>query len=97
MLSYGIGYWLRFSSESSVEISGLPLVNLTVSLNFGWNLITGISSTVQANEVVDPNNIIIDGTLYSFADGYQPVETLEPGKGYWLRANNSGEIVILED
>ena len=47
------------------------------------------------NDIVDVDNIVIDGTLYSFADGYHPVDTLDPGKGYWVRANNLGNITFM--
>ena len=97
ILVYGNGYWLRFPSESNVIITGLPIEELTISLAQGWNLITGISFPFNLNDIVDADNIIVDGTLYSFADGYQPVETLEPGKGYWVRANNVGNITFMNN
>ena len=48
-------------------------------------------------DIVDVDNIVIDGTLYSFADGYHPVDTLDPGKGYWVRANNLGNITFMSN
>ena len=97
MLVHGNGYWLRFPSESNVVITGLSLEELTISLAQGWNLITGISFPFNMNDIVDIDNIVVDGTLYSFADGYHPVDTLEPGKGYWVRANNLGNITFMSN
>jgi hypothetical protein len=57
-------------------------------------LISGISVNVDINNVIDPENIIIPGTLYGFNDSYVQTSELEPGKGYWLNANNSGEIML---
>lgn len=93
-LTAGNGYWLRFSDEGITEISGSSFYSLTVSLIIDWNLISGISSTVSLANIQDPNGLIIPGTLYEFNGGYVQAETLEPGKGYWIRSIGAGEITI---
>ncbi|SVD56812.1 uncharacterized protein METZ01_LOCUS409666, partial [marine metagenome] len=90
----GEGYWLFFDESGSQTISGESVDSLTLSLVSGWNLISGISFIVNINNAVDPENIIIPGTLYGFVDTYVQTSELEPGKGYWLNANNSGEIML---
>ncbi|HIB29449.1 MAG TPA: hypothetical protein EYO24_02910, partial [Candidatus Marinimicrobia bacterium] len=72
------------------------LINeLTISLNEGWNLISGISTPLNISDIQDPGGIVIPGTVYGFAPGgYSNAEILEPGKGYWVRADNSGIITI---
>ena len=92
----GEGYWLRFNEAGSTTISGTPINELTISLNEGWNLISGISTPLDITEIQDPDGIMISGTVYGFASGsYSNEEIIEPGKGYWLRANSSGSIVLL--
>jgi hypothetical protein len=49
---------------------------------------------VDISQVNDPDGIIIPGTFYGFEDTYTQVSQLEPGKGYWVRTNNSGEIIL---
>ena len=73
---------------------GDPLNDLTVSLAVDWNLISGITQSIDLSEVNDPDGIIVPGTLYGFSETYEQVSTLEPGKGYWLRATTSGDILI---
>ena len=90
----GNGYWLRFPGEGITEISGSPFYSLTVSLIIDWNLISGISSAVSLANIQDPNELIIPGTLYEFTGGYVQAETLDPGKGYWIRSAGAGEITI---
>ena len=97
-LIQGEGYWLRFNEEGSTTISGLPINELTISLNEGWNLISGISTPFVVIEINDPDGIIISGTIYGFTSGgYSNAEILEPGKGYWIRANNSGYISFIDN
>jgi len=90
----GQGYWLRFLNEGTTEISGLPIDSLTIPLMNEWNLISGIFTTISLLNIDDPDGLIIPGTLYEFNDGYVQVETLEPGKGYWIRSSGEGEIII---
>ena len=97
-LIQGEGYWLRFSESGSTTITGAPIVELTISLSAGWNLISGITSSFNISNIQDPDEIIISSTVYGFTpDGYVNANILEPGKGYWIRANNSGSIILITD
>ena len=60
----------------------------------GWNLISGISNTIFLNEFYDPDEILIEGTMYRFQEGYQNTEFLIPGEGYWIRATDYGTIFL---
>ena len=94
----GEGYWLRFESAGNTTITGNSISELTISLNEGWNLITGISTPINILDIEDIDGIIISGTVYGFSsDGYSNEEIIEPGKGYWVRANNSGNIILTSD
>ena len=88
----GTGYWLRFSEGGTVDIVGMSVDDLTIDLTTGWNMISGLSSTVPLAEVDDPDGIIIQGTLYGFVGMYNPSTEIQPGKGYWIRANANGTI-----
>ena len=95
ILEIGSGYWLRFSSNSNVDISGYPNNEIVINLTQGWNLISGLHNSFQINEIVDPENIILTGTLYGFNNGgYEETEVLIPGKGYWIRSSSTGSIII---
>ena len=97
-LIQGEGYWLRFSEFGSTTITGAPIVELMISLSAGWNLISGITSSFNISNIQDPDEIIISSTVYGFTpDGYVNANILEPGKGYWIRANNSGSIILITD
>ena len=90
----GMGYWLRFSTDGSVVMTGIPIYDITLLMNEGWNLITGISTVTDVNNIQDPDGIIISGTFYDFDYGYGQVEELVPGHGYWVRTSSAGEIMI---
>ncbi len=93
-LEPGNGYWLNFSDGGSNLLTGDPIFSLTISLSAGWNLFSGISTTVSIDEIDDINSIIVPGTVYGFDGTYQNTSLLEPGKGYWVNAYEAGEIVV---
>ncbi len=90
----GEGYWLRFNNIGSATIYGIPITELTISLNEGWNLISGISSTIGLENIIDPSGIIVEGTLYGYNGTYISPENLVAGEGYWLRTNAAGDITL---
>ena len=94
-LAMGNGYWLRFESAGTTSVNGQPVGSLSISLVEGWNLISGISSSIDMSDIIDVDNLIIPNTLFGFsADGYWSPESLTPGKGYWLRSSGNGEITL---
>ena len=97
-LTTGEGYWLRFNNAGSTAISGSQIDELTINLNEDWNLISGISTPIEISAIQDPDGIIISGTIYGFAPGgYSNEEIIEPGKGYWVRTNNTGSITLISN
>jgi len=93
-LTPGTGYWLRFDQSGETHITGPSINNLTISMQSDWNLISGISNTVQFTGIGDPDGIIIPGTLFGFGESYEQTDALEPGKAYWLRTSGSGDIQL---
>ena len=97
ILTHGEGYWLRFNEAGSTTITGIPINELTISLNEGWNLISGLSEDVSISSVSDPNGIIVPGTLYGYNGGYLGTDLIVPGNGYWIRTNSSGIIILTSE
>ena len=96
-LNHGEGYWLRFPEQGSNQLSGAQINSVTIQLNENWNLISGITFTTTVYSIVDPNGLIISGTFYGYNGGYESTETLEPGKGYWVRSIAQGSVTIVGD
>ena len=90
-LNVGTGYWLNFNDEEIVTYEGFAVDNLNLSLNQYWNLIGSSSSN---SIVVDPEDIIIPGTLYGYNGTYTNSSVIEPGKGYWIASLTEGEISL---
>jgi len=90
----GNGYWLRFTESGTTTINGEYLESVNVSLVTDWNLISGSSDMVSVDNIDDPDDLIIPGTVYGFGNGYEQTNDLYPGKGYWVRSSGTGNVNI---
>ena len=93
-LAPGTGYWLNFYANGSSVIQGESITELTIALSQGWNLISGISDEIPVSGIIDPDNIIVEGTIYGFQGAYINTEIIEPGKAYWIYSIEDGTIEL---
>ncbi len=87
----GTGYWLKFPSPEMITVEGMQ-VALTNTLNEGWNMIGPFESEVTVSSITTIPSGIISSQFFGFSNGYVSSDILEPGKGYWVKASQSGEI-----
>ena len=67
--------------------------SVTVDYQSGWNLV-GLPLEVEDASYSNLFPESINGTLYSFGEGYILESTLVHGEGYWLRFENTGSTTI---
>ncbi|HMD13789.1 MAG TPA: T9SS type A sorting domain-containing protein, partial [Bacteroidota bacterium] len=93
-LTVGIGYWLKFSSAKTDTLSGSPISSDTITVAEGWNLIGSLSSRIAANSIISDPPAITTSQFFGYNGSYKTSDTLYPGKGYWIKVNQSGTIVL---
>lgn len=89
VLEAGNGYWLNFAPGGEVSFQGTRIGDLTLQINPNWNL---IAAGTDVSVPVDPDGVLLAGSLYGYNGSYSVVDQLEPGKGYWVASNNGGTI-----
>ena len=89
----GTGYLLRLSDGGTVEFSGTTIDELTLSLTEGWNLISGISTPVDA-DVLYNSGLVVTGGIYGYDGSYFNADIIDPGMGYWVRALADCDITL---
>ncbi len=95
-LQSGVGYWMKFSSNNQLPIGGDEILADTVDVNARWNLLGGISSPLLISEVVPVGPATIVSSFYGFtqAAGYFAEDTLKPGKAYWVKLDQAGQLML---
>ncbi|MEX1011099.1 MAG: YCF48-related protein [Balneolaceae bacterium] len=91
------GYWVKSEDNlpREIEFLGAGLDSAAWSLQEGWNLIGALSAELPADSIQDPGGVLSAADLFGYEDGsYQPVTTLQPGRGYWIHADAVGEITL---
>ncbi|MDI6766763.1 MAG: hypothetical protein QME52_08080 [Bacteroidota bacterium] len=95
-LEPGVGYWLKFAEEKSFLIRGENVYCKLLELQSGWNLIGVISYPIAIGEIVNypEGNLVGDFFAYDSNSYYKVFDTLQPGKGYWIKAKQKGTLWI---
>ncbi len=87
------GYWLKFPAAEITELGGLMQM-MPIEVNEGWNMI-GIFYEDEPTTFI--NSVpagIISSQFFEFNAGYVAANTLEVGKGYWVKTTQTGELYI---
>jgi hypothetical protein len=93
VLQTGSGYWLRFADAASTSMSGIISTD-TIHLQNGWNMIGVFEFDLPASQITSEPPGIIASNFFGFNGGYFTTPSLETGKGYWVKANNSGKLFL---
>ena len=92
VLENGKGYWAKFSSNQSVTITGNIVSNNDIPVNDGWNLIGPFNNEVQVTDITTVPPDILASPFYGYNGGYYIGNILQPGRGYWIKTDQSGII-----
>jgi hypothetical protein len=94
-LHLGTGYWLKFDSSETVGMLGSTAPSLIRPVAAGWNLIGGLTADVPLAFVsVSPPGIQESAFFYFDGASYLQAASLAPRRGYWVKMNAPGYIVM---
>jgi len=93
-IDIGVGYWLKFPSDYQNIISGYPKLLDTIHVNSGWNMIGTIAYPIPKTAVTSNTTIISPYFGYSTTSGYIVIDTLKPGKAYWVKTSSAGNLIL---
>lgn len=93
-LAEGVGYWLKFDQDQTVDLGGLSVPTDTVSVASGWNLMGTISNPVPVSSIATEPPGILSSLFYSYSGSYQQADTLLPGNAYWIKSTTAGSIIL---
>lgn len=94
-LDNGYGYWLKFATSTlPAPLSGGTMTSLTVPVTQGWNLIGSISQQISAAQITSEPPGMITSQFFHYNGTYVTSDVVEPGKGYWVKVNQSGSLTL---
>ncbi len=93
-LEFGMGYWAKFPNAEVASLQGYPVYVDTIQVHEGWNLIGSLSQTINVASITSNPPGMVTSSFYGFNGRYFTTNTIEPGKGYWVKANQVGELIL---
>ncbi len=93
-LENGVGYWIRSQISESVTIFGSDLLDDTIPVTTGWNLIGSLSQPVPVSLIAAASPGMITGNFFGYHGGYRVTDTIYPGAGYWVKCTQYGQLIL---
>jgi photosystem II stability/assembly factor-like uncharacterized protein len=93
-LTPGEGYWLKFPAPQFTEFSGDTIISDTIGVVAGWNMIGSVSSPVGVSAIDEEPPGIITSQFFGFRMGYSAVDTITPGRGFWVKVSSGGALIM---
>lgn len=93
-LANGVGYWLKFGSGRSGTLIGYPITTSSFNVFGGWNLIGSISRPIPVAAIADSPAGNVTSSYWGYAQTYVAADTIQPGKGYWVKAVQNGRLAL---
>jgi hypothetical protein len=90
----GNGYWLKFDSSQVVVLSGRAINADTINVIDGWNLIGSLAYPISTSSIIEVPASIITSPFFDFSVSYNEATILQPGKGYWVKVNHGGVLIL---
>lgn len=93
-LLYGKGYWVRLQPSTRIAVAGTIRPLDTIDVAAGWNLVGSISLPVAVSSIGTIPAGLASSPVFGYAGTFRTVDTLLPGKGYWIRMHAAGKLVM---
>ncbi|MBI5475582.1 MAG: T9SS type A sorting domain-containing protein [Ignavibacteriales bacterium] len=97
-IAVGFGYWVKYSSSTSISYTGTTQTTLTIPVITGWNMIGSFARSIKYTQVTPKINLASAFKKYDGSGGYIDLTEsdpyLEPGIGYWIKVNSDGNIIL---
>ena len=87
------GYWLNLENGGRYQLLGKGVDECSPALPAGWSIV-GVpwGGATQAQIGQDPAAILV--SVFGFSGGYQTVQQMAAGAGYWVSLNAAGSLEL---
>lgn len=85
------GYWVKMGAMCELEVTG-EKADRSLQLSPGWNMLSSTETFTVSDIKSVCGSSSLEGTIWYWppsSEGYVAVESVEPGKGYWVKMESS--------
>lgn len=93
-MSGGSGYWAKFPAAGISDIVGAYVLQDSIDIAAGWNMIGSISLPVDTAAVVQAPPGILSSVFFGYSPGYVADSLVRPGRAYWVKARAPGTLIL---
>ncbi len=93
-LTNGVGYWVKFPAGGTIEHVGFERTEDTVDVGEGWNMVGSLSVPLVVTDIGSVPGGIVTSSFYKFDNAYSAADTLQPGRGYWVKTSQAGKLTL---
>lgn len=93
-LSNGVGYWVKFPSDTSLKIFGARRPIDSIYVKAGWNIIGSVSNPIPVSNITTNPPGIIGSNFFYYDYGYKLADSIKPFLGYWVKIKSDGYIIL---
>ncbi len=90
----GKGFWLRFGTPEAIKFHEQGVHRDTITLQEGWNLIGTVTDSIVTSSILRLPPELRLSEYFAYGSGYIKTSLLLPGYGYWVKADQSGQLII---
>ncbi|HTK81197.1 MAG TPA: T9SS type A sorting domain-containing protein, partial [Bacteroidota bacterium] len=84
----------KFGGSQVVTIPGTMLTTDTIPISAGWNMTGAVGTPVAVTDISSIPGGIVTSSFFSYNGSYVVADSLRPTRGYWVKANSSGSLVV---
>ena len=82
------------SAAANPNIAGYFLASDTFSVSAGWNLVGSVGNRIPVSGIASAPGGMIASQFFGFDQFYAGADTLVPGKAYWVKVNQAGQLIL---
>jgi hypothetical protein len=90
----GAGYWVKFGSAQTLHYEGVTILEDSIDVVPGWNMIGSITSDIATSSIVQVPADNVKSPFYVYNNGYATSSTISGGKGYWVKVDSAGMLIL---
>jgi hypothetical protein len=93
-----LGWWVKVNNSYEINLNGKIIEDTVVTVQNGWNLIGSNSRTTNTSSIYSQPTGIIQSLFWGYdSTGYYSANQIKYGKGYWVKVNQNGNIILPKD